>query len=241
MFYLSVFIVVFMGNNIRKLIVERLMLSNVELSGLFDGKGFNHEQLRRLFPMLSTKLLRQSDKFMSIMIAEADASACQRICASKAYKEFISTASNRELCEQIDLSLKRCEMSLEQCHKVVKDILPSEIELHEQIDPRGKLFLKSITISYVLNSVLYLLLENDPYITVTWGPYMGSDDSETKTEWFGKSLFLNHAQADGFDVVNGLEYGTFECYTNQVNQKLINQLKSSLSTSVFQKLKRRLF
>ena len=230
-----------MENDIRKLIEERLISSNVELSGLFDGIGFDHEQLRRLFPMLSTKLLRQTDTFTSTMLAEADASACQRICASKAYQEFISTASNRELCEQIDVPLKRCEMSLEQCYKVVKDILPSEIELHEQIDPRGKLFLKSITISYVLNSVLYLLLENDPYITVTWGPYMGSDDSETKTEWFGKSLFLNHAQADGFDVVNGLEYGTFECYTNQVNQKLINQLKSSLSTSVFQKLKRRLF
>ncbi|PNH98565.1 hypothetical protein [Vibrio diazotrophicus] len=230
-----------MENDIRKLIKERLISSNVELSVLFDGKGFDHEQLRRLFPMLSTKLLRQSDKFTSTMLAEADASACQRICASKAYQEFISKASNPELCKQIDLSLKRCEMSLEQCYKIVKDILPSEIELHEQIDPRGNFFLKNITISYVLNSVLYLLLDNDPYITVTWGPYIGSDDSEIKTEWLGKSLLLNHAQADGFDVVNGIEYETFECYTNQVNQKLINELKNSLSLSVFQKLKRRLF
>ena len=230
-----------MENDIRKLIEERLTSSSIDLSGLFDGKSFNHERLKRLFPMLSKKLLRESDKFVTTMLVEAQASACQKICCSKAYKDLISTTSISDRYAQMTLSLQRSEMTLEQCHKVVKDILPSEAELHEQIDPRGNFFLKSITISYVLNSFLYLLLENDPYITVTWGPYIGVDDSEIKHEWFGKSLFLKQAQSAGFDVANGYEYGTFECYTNQVNQKLINELKNALGRSVFQKLKRRLF
>ncbi|MCF7361845.1 hypothetical protein L3V23_07110 [Vibrio sp. A1-b2] len=230
-----------MENDIRKLIEERLTSSSIDLSGLFDGKSFNHERLKRLFPMLSKKLLRESDKFVTTMLVEAQASACQKICCSKAYKDLISTTSISDRYAQITLSLQRSEMTLEQCHKVVKVILPSEAELHEQIAPRGNFFLKSITISYVLNSFLYLLLKNDPYITVTWGPYIGVDDSEIKHEWFGKSLFLKQAQSAGFDVANGYEYGTFECYTNQVNQKLINELKNALGRSVFQKLKRRLF
>ncbi|MFV0448046.1 MAG: hypothetical protein ACK5MF_06240 [Vibrio sp.] len=230
-----------MENDIRALIEERLILSNVELCHLFDGKSFNRDLLMRIFPMLPSKMFNDTDNSIGTMLTEAAITACQKITSAEAYKQLILANTDSERLKQIDLSLQQGEMSREQCYLVVREILPTETELHEKINPRGNRFLKNMIVSYVLNTFLHLLLKNDPLITITWGTSIRGDVCELNNLWYGKNIVMSQATFDGFEVVSGARCGMIECYTNKTNQKLIGELKSSYNASVIQQLKRKFF
>ncbi len=227
-----------MENDIRMLIEERLALSRIELSSLFDGVVFNHGLFRQTFPMLPKKFLSESDKLIGSMLVEAGSIACQKIRSSTAYKNFISISSNAQNYELTDDSLQKEELTREECYAVVTEILPYELELHERINPRGELFLKNMAVSYALNTFLHLLLENDPFITITWDSYSKSDIRGVDAQWYGKGKLLSQLLSNGFYVANGSQCGTFGCYTNEVNENLFKELKSPFKPSLWKKMKR---
>ncbi len=225
-----------MENDIRMLIERRLTISNVSFSHLFDGQVFNHELIRKIFPMFTDEHLLVAGKSTPTLLLEANASACHKLTSSEAYQEFISIDENAEKYRKADSLLRLFKMTREDCYIFAKEVLPFEPQLHSGIDPRSEPFLKQLTISYLLNLLLYLLIENDPFIVVTWEP-----SSTIENQWFGKTMLLDYAASQGFHVGADCESGVFQCHTNEVNHQLLNQLRSPLQVSMLKKLSRRLF
>ncbi|MFV0446925.1 MAG: hypothetical protein ACK5MF_00395 [Vibrio sp.] len=227
-----------MKNDIRTLIELRLNSSCINVATLFNGEAFDHELIKRIFPMLSYELLHEADKTISSMLEDAGADACQKICYSDVYEDFISDDSNSERYEQIDDALQGSEMTREQCYVVLKEMLPNELELAERINPRGELFLRNIIISYVSHAFLHLLIKNDANMTITWGPSCTDEEARAAHALlYGQSMLLKDAVFNGFNVAYGCKCGSFEYETNQANHKLLNQLRKPYKKSLLQTIK----
>ncbi len=227
-----------MKNDIRTLIELRLNSSCINVATLFNGEAFDRELIKRIFPMLSYELLHEADKTISSMLEEAGADACQKICYSDVYEDFISDDSNADRYEKIDDALQGSEMSREQCYIVLKEMLPNEFELQEKINPRGERFLINMIVSYVSHAFLHLLIQNDAGIAITWGPSC-TDEEERATHalFYGQNMLLKDAVSKGFNVAYGCKCGSFRCETNQANYRLLNQLREPYKKSLLQKIK----